>query len=153
MAKLNYFKRKELSQSTHDSAVFALASILEANGFTVLADHQDWYAKPVQLKDMKNVPDIFAMKKHPNSPHVERYFFEIETIDSYQSRHALDQLTEFNAWGENGISTYWVIVCRTIPWLYFKREKAAALIERYSLGFVQLAHFDPTNNRFEVFAR
>ncbi|MFD2114256.1 hypothetical protein ACFSTH_14550 [Paenibacillus yanchengensis] len=148
----NMYKRPTRAQALHEDTVYELAKQFELRGFRVLADHPEWVGIPFNVENYR--PDIIALRQYSNSNRVvESYLIEIETNDSYRTRHAIDQISALNKKGSEGITVYWVIVCRLISFLTIEKDKALSLLRRYELHYVQLAHFDPISKKFEVHSR
>jgi len=84
-----YIRTKE-NQTKHDQWVAYWAHQVQLAGWGIVLFDLPGYAKPITIGG--HIPDIYATRLD------QEYVIEVETLDSINTQHALQQKAAFQAW-------------------------------------------------------
>ena len=93
--------RTKEGQKKHDDGVALFAISLIKNGWSLVRSDLPGNIKPPQIGD--HIPDIYA--RHG----IEEVIIEVETNDTENSSHSLEQYAVFRAWAKQSSSRQFLL--------------------------------------------
>lgn len=132
--------RSPQKQEVHQLLIEKVVIHFWREGYMIAADHEDYRSE--LLRPIKGyTPDIIALKDKE-----DWFVIEVETLETYNTTHARDQLTAFHKFGPT------ILVIPSLLWFqqqYDSKSDIFDLLREWGLNDIQVAICDPLEGDFK----